>query len=121
MNEATIQSKVRIAASTAGWRLWRNNVGQLLDAKGRPIRYGLANESANVNQMIKSGDLIGIRPMLITAAMVGSTIGQFVSIECKTEGWNFRPTNEREAAQLAWAALVNSLSGYATFNSTGEL
>ena len=119
-NEATVQAAVRLAASKAGWRLWRNNVGTLLDSRGVPVRFGLANDSKNVNAMIKSGDLIGIRPVLITPEMVGTVIGQFVSIECKRGGWRPSATDEHERAQARWAEIVLLHGGYAKF-STGDL
>jgi hypothetical protein len=120
MNESTVQAKVRIRTSALGWRMWRNNVGVLLDATGRPVRYGLANDSTQVNASIKSGDLIGIRPVVITPEMVGQTIGQFVSIECKREGWKPSASDARYVAQRKWADLVNSLGGYAVI-TTGDL
>jgi hypothetical protein len=120
MNEATIQAKVRLAASAAGWRLWRNNVGTLLDSRGVPVRFGLANDSKQVNKSVKSGDLIGIRPVVITQDMVGRVIGQFVSIECKREGWKPSMTDEHELAQARWAEIVLLHGGYARF-STGDL
>lgn len=120
MNEASVQSLVRLEAAKRGWKLWRNNVGVLLDAKGRPVRYGLANDSAAVNANVKSADLVGIRPVVITQDMVGSVIGQFVSIECKHEGWKPAMKDTHEAAQRAWADLVMQAGGYAAF-STGQL
>lgn len=119
-NEASVKDAIRLAASKAGWRLWRNNVGQLLNSRGVPVRFGLANDSKNVNAQVKSGDLIGIRPVLITPDMVGQTIGQFVSIECKREGWKPSPNDEHEKAQARWAEIVLLHGGYAKF-STGEL
>lgn len=119
-NEADTQNIVRLAASAAGWRVWRNNVGVLIDSRGVPLRYGLANDSPAVNHSIKSGDLVGIRPVLITADMVGRTIGQFVSLEVKRDGWKPNPNNQHEAAQRRWADLVNMLGGYAIF-TTGQL
>lgn len=120
MNEASIQSLVRLEAARRGWQLWRNNVGVLLDAKGRPVRYGLANDSKQVNANIKSADLIGIRPVLITPDMVGKVIGQFVSRECKESHWKYNPRDTRDVAQGRWAALVNSLGGDAKV-TVGEL
>ena len=120
MNEATVQSMVRLEAARRGWKLWRNNVGVLLDAKGRPVRYGLANDSKQVNAAVKSADLIGIRPVVITPAMVGQVIGQFVSIECKHDDWRPSMSDEHEVAQARWAELVLLAGGYAIF-STGQL
>lgn len=100
--------------------MWRNNVGVLIDATGRPVRYGLANDSKAMNQAVKSADLIGIRPVTITPDMVGQTIGQFVSIEVKAEGWRPQPNDQHEIAQRKWAELVILAGGYAIF-STGEI
>jgi hypothetical protein len=119
-HEVEIQANVRLLASVLGWRLWRNNLGVLKDARGVPIRYGLANDSSVVNKSVKSGDLIGIRPVVITPEMVGTVIGQFVSIECKREGWVFNPNDKHEESQARWAQIVNELGGYAVF-STGDL
>lgn len=116
LSEAAVQTRTRVRASMMGWRLWRNNVGVLTDEKGRPVRYGLANESSQINKEIKSGDLIGVRPVTITQAMVGSVIGQFVSVECKAHGWRYAGT-PREQAQLKWAQVVQGLGGWASFVS----
>lgn len=120
-SEAAVQAAVRKEASQKGMRMFRNNVGGFYDDRGHFVRYGLANDSAAVNKTIKSGDLIGIRPVTITSAHVGSVIGQFVSREVKASNWKFAGT-ERERAQLQWALLITSLGGDAAFcNSEGTL
>nr|WP_297388188.1 hypothetical protein [uncultured Roseateles sp.] len=113
-SEAATSVRVRLEASQKGMRLWRNNVGVLQDETGRPVRYGLANDSPAVNKHIKSADLIGIRPVLIQPQHVGLVLGQFVSREMKEGGWQYKGT-EREEAQLRWAQLVASLGGDAAF------
>lgn len=121
-SEAYVQSLVRLEAPAKGVRLWRNNVGVLLDATGRPVRYGLANDSATLNRELKSGDLIGWRPVLITPDMVGRVIAQFVSRECKPADWRPALSGERwehEEAQRRWAKLINDAGGDAGF-ATGE-
>ena len=70
MTEDDVKKVILLKASKLGWRLWRNNVGVLKDERGVPIRFGLANTSKAVNGELKSGDLIGIRPVLITPDMV---------------------------------------------------
>jgi hypothetical protein len=118
MSEAGVQARVRLAASRRGMRVWRNNVGAVHDAElGRHVRYGLANDSSQVNAVLKSADLIGIRPRVIQPGDVGSLIGQFVSYECKHAGWKHRPNDLHEKAQANWAALVLSLGGDARFIS----
>ena len=111
MTEDDAKKVILLKASKLGWRLWRNNVGVLKDERGVPIRFGLANTSKAVNGELKSGDLIGIRPVLITPDMVGKVIGQFVSRECKESHWKYNPRDTRDVAQGRWAALVNSLGG----------
>lgn len=111
-SESNVQSRVRLAAPGLGARLWRNNVGALLDDRGVPVRYGLANDTKALNDRLKSADLIGWRRVLITADMVGSGIAQFTSIECKAEGWKFTGS-DREIAQQRWATLVAADGGYA--------
>ena len=93
---------------------------EVKDERGVPIRFGLANTSKAVNGELKSGDLIGIRPVLITPDMVGKVIGQFVSRECKESHWKYNPRDTRDVAQGRWAALVNSLGGDAKV-TVGEL
>lgn len=117
--ETDVVGSVRLAASEASWTLFRNNVGACYDNTGRFIRYGLANDSAQLNKSLKSSDLIGIRPVIIDPTHLGRTIGQFVALECKRPNWKFKGT-KREAAQEKFLALIASSGGYARF-STGEL
>lgn len=120
-SEARVQSEIRLEGAQQNIRLMRNNVGAMYDANGQFIRFGLANESKKMNSVIKSSDLIGIKPVLITEEMVGHTIGQFVARECKKRAWQYRGTKE-EAAQLAFLELIVSLGGDATFaNDVGTL
>lgn len=113
-SEAAVQSRIRVEASQKGMRAWRNNVGALVDSRGVPLRFGLANDTAAMNRILKSGDLIAIDPSPITPAMVGEPRGQFCSWECKPEGWRYTGT-PHEQAQAAWAALIVSLGGRARF------
>lgn len=123
--ESYVQSLVRLNAPAAGIVLWRNNVGALMDKLGRPVRYGLANDSKQLNETIKSGDLIGWQPVKITAEMVGQRIARFVSIECKEVGWEFGcagPDTEqgkREKAQHRWVQMVTAAGGIACFSVGG--
>ena len=120
-SESALQSLVRLeAAATNAVHAFRNNVGVLLDKKGRPVRYGLANDSAAVNEVVKSADLIGWRRRVIQPDEVGKTIAQFWSRECKRPDWVYRGTPE-ELAQLQWATLVNANGGDAAIvNSEGS-
>lgn len=117
-SESATQANIRLAAPALGVVTWRNNVGALLDKRGVPVRYGLANDSAALNKRIKSADLIGIRRVMVTQEMVGLVIGQFWSRECKRPGWRYSG-DEHEQAQLRWAQLVVANGGDAGF-ATGE-
>lgn len=119
--EARVQDAARLEASKMGWRLWRQNVGALKDETGRIVRYGLCNDTPAMNKRIKSSDLIGIRPVIITPAMVGTTLGQFVAREVKRDGWKYKGT-EHEQAQLRFGEIVTSLGGdFKFWNGSGEL
>jgi hypothetical protein len=111
--EADVQSVTRLHFDGQG-RLWRNNVGALLDARGRPVRYGLANESAGMNAQIKSSDLIGWTERVITAGMVGQRVAVFTSYECKAPNWKGGNT-PHEQAQARWLQMVADAGGIGEF------
>ena len=120
-SEAAVQALVRLEAARKGLKLWRNNVGVLRDERNVPVRYGLANDSKRLNAVVKSGDLIGWRPVIITPWMLGSRIAQFVSRECKRPDWKYTG-DDHERAQLRWAEVVIADGGDAAFcNSEGSL
>lgn len=113
--ESTVQNQIREASAHFDDYLWRNNTGVLRDDTGRPVRYGLCNDSPRINKIMKSGDLIGLTQTLVTPGMVGQTIGVFTAVEVKEEGWIFNPKNEREVAQKAFVDLVLRCGGFAGF------
>jgi hypothetical protein len=113
-SESAVQSLIRLEASRAGARLWRNNSGAGKLENGSFVRWGLANDSEALNRVVKSSDLIGIRPVVITQQMVGTTIGQFLAREVKHAGWAYR-ASDREVAQLKFITIVNALGGDAAF------
>lgn len=120
-SEQAVKAAVRLEAAGKGLRLWVNNVGAFKDERGVPVRYGLANESKQVNSILKSSDLIGIRPLLIDSGHVGCVIGQFVARECKEPNWQYKG-NPHEEAQLNFLQLVTALGGDAQFcNGTGSI
>ncbi len=120
-SEARVQDLARLTASKMGWRLFRNNCGALKDETGRIVRYGLCNDTPAMNKRIKSSDLIGIRPVVITPDMVGTTLGQFVAREIKKAGWKYTGT-AREKGQLTFGEIVTSLGGdFKFWNGSGEL
>ncbi len=119
INESATLSKIRLKAAKKGIYLWRNNNGAVHTTDGTFIRFGLANDSKQLNEKLKSSDLIGIKPTKITPEMVGKTVGIFFSREVKREGWKYTGT-PRETAQLAWIELINSLGGDAAFITNEE-
>lgn len=119
-SESYTQSRVRLAAPAAGYTLWRNNSGALKDERGRLVRYGLANDSAALNKVLKSSDLIGWRSVIVTPEMVGKRVAIFAARECKKEGWHLTPGDERAQAQLRFIEMVVAAGGDAKF-TTGEL
>jgi hypothetical protein len=106
-SEGAAQAAVRLEAAQKGVRLYRNNVGSLKDERGVPVRYGLANESAAMNKLLKSSDLVGWRRRVIMPWEVPETgllIGQTVLREMKAPGWTYSGT-EREEAQRRFLLL----------------
>ena len=115
MKESAAASHIRLDAAQQGVNLWRNNVGVLKNEHGVPVRYGLCNESKAQNQIVKSSDLIGITPVLITPDMVGQTIGVYTAIETKASDWWHRPSDKRADAQQAYHNIVIRAGGFAGF------
>jgi len=114
-SEAAVQQHIRTQIALTGVELWRQNVGACTDANGRVIRYGILNDSKHLNQRFKSSDLVGIRPILITADMVGQVVGVFAAIECKASNWTYRPNDEHTQAQQRFIDLVRAAGGFAGF------
>ena len=127
------QAQDRMAAARAGGLLWRNNVGALktkevhvcpacqfrFEVARPPLRWGVCNDSSKLNAKLKSSDLIGIKPVLITPQHVGTIIGQFAAVEEKKPGWVWKG-DAHEQAQAAFGSLVVKAGGHFEFN-TGNL
>jgi len=115
MRESAVSSHIRLDAAQLGNDLWRNNTGSLPDQNGRWIRYGLCNDSKEINEIVKSSDLIGPTPTLITQEMVGHILGVFTGIESKPTGWRLIPSDKRGYAQKNFHDIVLRAGGYAGF------
>lgn len=109
MRESPVQQRVRLRAAYMGYLLWRNNSGVLKNEHDVPVRYGLCNDSAELNKRLKSSDLIGLAPD-----------GRFVAIECKSTGWHLTPGDARGQAQAAYHELVRKHGGIAGFVTSEE-
>jgi len=121
-SESRQQSLIRLEAASKDVMLFRNNVGAFQTDTGQWVRYGLANESAKQNKLIKSADLIGWRSFIIRPQHVGLKCAQFVSREVKKLSWNYDPNDPHTRAQTVWRDLVNSYGGDAAFaNGPGTL
>lgn len=114
-SEAVNQQQARLIMARAGAQAWRNNSGACLDETGRLIRYGLGNDSAQLNAHIKSSDLIGCTPTLITPDMVGYHLGVFTALEIKPSGWKLTPGDKRGNAQDKFHQIVRDACGFAGF------
>lgn len=119
--ENTVSDSARLDAQELGGRLYRNNRGVDRSAS-RPVRYGLGNESKETNKINKSSDLIGIMPVTITPDHIGMTLGVFLAVEVKKEGWKYSPNNDRSVAQGTFINEINKRGGCGFFlNDTGLL
>lgn len=127
LSEAEVQAKIRLDAAQNGQYLWRNNVGAGFVATSKEkltnsqfMRWGLANDSKQLNDVVKSSDLIGITKTLVTPEMVGGFVGIFTARETKKSDWQYRGTKE-EQAQLRFIQLIATQGGDARFTNGSEL
>lgn len=94
MSESDIQSRIRLeVGSLPDARIYRNNVGTLLDSRGIPVSFGLA---------VGSADLIGLV----------APWGRFLSIEVKRP--KHKTSKVRQEAQAAWRSIIARFGGVAT-------
>lgn len=101
--EQQIQQAIRLECGgpNSGTKLWRNNVGRLLDQRGRMVTFGLCPGSA---------DLIGYRSIEVTPDMVGSRIAVFAAVEVKAAAGRATP---EQAAWLEHVTSAGALAGIA--------
>ena len=120
-SESNIQARIRLQAAHDSVLLMTNKSGALTAENGRLIRFGLGHDSAAVNEKQKSADLVGIKPLLITQAMVGQIVGQFIAIECKTASFRGSSDTARSLAQERWLQTIIRYGGVGGFASSVEM
>ena len=118
-SETTVQQQTRLLHARLNGQNWRNNVGAglIVDEYGneRQVRWGLANESAQQNTVMKSSDIIGITPITIQPHHVGRIFGVFTALETKRPGWHLTPGDKRGLAQQKFIDIVRNVGGFAGF------
>jgi len=121
MSEKNLINEVGLYFTSIGGRIFRNNIGQAWQGRGKPFRAQMpVSVRLNAGDIVLrsavpikyglcvgSGDQIGWRPLKITQEMVGTTIAQFVSIESKYGGTLTTPE------QITWRDNVNKAGGFA--------
>lgn len=118
-SEAAVLARCKVRASKMGGRLWRNNKGAAYLQDGTFLRYGILNDSKRISDEIKSSDLIGGYPLVITADMVGSTVCQLWLVEVKKEDWHFSD-DPHDNAQLKFLELGLAMGARATFATSED-
>lgn len=109
--EQEVSNAIRLAVgSLPDVRLWRNNVGTLLDSRGIPVSYGLANGSADlVGLVAPHGRMLSIevkRPGFIPPSDKKLTAARAHPRECKCLSCKYN-------AQLDWRDIVRKFGGVA--------
>lgn len=96
----------QIEATKKGWRLLQNSIGlgwvgrllreypsggrRIYEIEGQPIRFGLGTGTL---------DLVGWRPVRITADMVGTVIAQYAEVDAKTQGYRRMNAEQKNRAR----------------------
>jgi len=119
MTERQLLSWIRIhSLSKFNSFLMRNNSGTLPNpTTGTPIRFGLGNDSHQINTVFKSSDLIGITPIKCPC---GHTYGVFTALEIKNPDWKFDFKNKNDQAQQNFINIVKQNSGIGSFVKNQE-
>ena len=131
-HENAVIKNVQVITTAKGWRLFRNSVGlawagnighesKITDKSGRVVDVVELYNARRVHYGLVKGssDLIGSRPVLITQDMVGQTIAQFVSVECKTKAYG--KTTEEQDNWLGQVAQAGGFAALARERKGGEI
>ena len=118
-HENQLQSWVRLNSQLQFESLMmRNNSGALPNPHtGVPVRFGLGNDSKQINAVFKSSDLIGITPV---KCLCGHTYGVFTALEIKKPGWIPNPNNPEYVAQRNFITTIQQKSGISAFIQSEE-
>lgn len=122
-DEAYVQSVVRLNSAAQAYQLGRNNRGALPNEHGVPIRFGWLNDTAALDKVCKTGDLLGYQSGWFRdfETFEPVKVAVFVMLECKKASWKgFKPADKRESAQMRAIEMVNAAGGIAMF-TTGQL
>lgn len=107
-----------IVQNEFGGKLLRNNSGACMDAKsGTQIRFGLGNDSAQLNAVYKTPDGVGVVPIVIQPHHVGRVFGVALHLEDKAHGWTYKASDKRAEAQmnhLSEFAAMGAITGFVT-------
>jgi hypothetical protein len=91
-SEADLLADIRIEIGTMHEiRLFRNNVGVLIDNKGQHVAFGLCPGSS---------DLIGWKSVVVTPDMVGKRFAVFLAIETKAQRGRLSDKQQRFIATV---------------------
>lgn len=114
-NKLFNKSRLKMQNEYNGSLLYRNNSGALKDKMGTLVRFGLGNDSKQLNEVWKSPDSVGGTRILITPEMVGRTFLVLTGFEDKAPGWKLRPSDKRGIAQHACIMDWRNAGGIAGF------
>lgn len=118
-SEAAVASECRLELNMRGVITMRNNVGVLNDKNGRPVRFGLCNETPGMNKIIKSSDDICIIPYVVKPQDVGRKLGVFLGVEHKERCWSF--TGEgRETPQATFHRMLANVGAVGVFANSAK-
>lgn len=118
-SENAVAAEARLMLGRYGIVAMRNNVGVLEDKNGRPVRYGLCNETPAMNKTIKSSDDILAIPYVVKPQDVGRKLGIIGGVEYKKRNWVFSG-NGRETPQLNFHRMLHAVGGVGIFANSGQ-
>jgi len=99
-----------------GGSLLRNNSGACMDAKSNTmIRFGLGNDSKQLNEVYKTPDGVGVVPIVIQPHHVGRVFGVALHLENKAPDWKFSQSDARAVAQFAHLSAYSQLGAICGF------